>query len=40
MYPLSRLWRIAAVTMSALVLTSCAAMTVHSYMERGVDFSR
>jgi hypothetical protein len=40
MHPLSQLAHVGAVTVSALVLTGCAAMNVHSYAERGVDFAQ
>jgi len=39
--PLRRLGQVAAVTLSALTLTGCAAtLSVNSFAERGVDFTR
>lgn len=40
MYPPRRLGRLAALAITALMLTGCASMNVSSYVERGIDFTR
>ena len=40
MYSPARLVRFATVALAALALTGCVPVRVHSYVERGTDFSR